>query len=74
MANGNYFLQYHLYALALHRYLSKRVSGYRYETHFGGVFYVFLRGVDRGGHPGAGIYMDRPDSATIAALDRALIG
>jgi exodeoxyribonuclease V beta subunit len=74
MANGNYFLQYHLYALAMHRYLSKRVSGYRYETHFGGVFYVFLRGVDRGGRPGAGIYMDRPDSATIAALDRALIG
>jgi hypothetical protein len=27
-------------------YLSNHVRGYSYEKHFGGVFYLFLRGID----------------------------
>jgi len=38
MTENFYFLQYHLYLIALHRYLMLRLPDYRYETHFGGVF------------------------------------
>ncbi len=46
-----YDLQYQLYTLALHRYLRHRMADYGYEPHFGGVIYLFLRGVD-GQRPG----------------------
>lgn len=32
---------------ALHRYLRHRIADYDYERHFGGVIYLFLRGVDK---------------------------
>ena len=40
-----YVLQYHLYAVALDRYLTFRIPEYQYNTHFGGVYYLFLRGI-----------------------------
>jgi exodeoxyribonuclease V beta subunit len=45
MTREGYILQYHIYAVALHRYLSARLPNYRYEEHFGGVYYLFLRGM-----------------------------
>jgi exodeoxyribonuclease V beta subunit len=45
MADHGYHLQYLLYAIALDRYLKLRVPGYRYEPQFGGVLYLFVRGV-----------------------------
>jgi exodeoxyribonuclease V beta subunit len=68
-----YFLQYHIYALALNRYLHLRLPGYKYETHFGGIYYIFLRGVDPGRGPGFGIYRDRPPVTFINELSRNLI-
>ncbi|VFP79809.1 exodeoxyribonuclease V subunit beta [Candidatus Erwinia haradaeae] len=41
-----YDLQYQLYSLALHRYLRHRILDYNYEKNFGGVIYLFLRGID----------------------------
>lgn len=55
-----YILQYHIYAVALHQYLHLRVPDYSYESHFGGVYYIFLRGVDPGRGPDFGLYGDRP--------------
>jgi exodeoxyribonuclease V beta subunit len=66
---GFYFLQYHIYCLALHLYLQNRLPGYRYESHLGGVFYVFLRGVKQNLGPGYGIYHDLPDLSTIELLN-----
>jgi exodeoxyribonuclease V beta subunit len=68
MAAGSYPLQYLIYTVALHRYLQWRRPGYDYERHFGGVRYLFLRGIhpDR---PGNGIYAARPPAALIHALD-----
>ena len=43
-----YFLQYHLYSLALHSFLKKRLANYDYDEHFGGVFYAFVRGFELG--------------------------
>jgi exodeoxyribonuclease V beta subunit len=71
MAGHHYFLQAHLYALALHRHLAARLPAYDYERHFGGIFYVFLRGV-RAGHPGSGVCFERPPAARILELDRLL--
>ena len=71
MAVHHYFLQAHLYALALHRHLTARLPDYSYERHFGGILYVFVRGV-REDHPGSGVCFDRPPAARIQALDRLL--
>ncbi|QCI25080.1 exodeoxyribonuclease V subunit beta [Buchnera aphidicola (Rhopalosiphum padi)] len=44
---NRYDLQYQLYTLALHQYLKKKIKKYHYKTHFGGIFYMFVRGVKR---------------------------
>ncbi len=67
MAEELYVLQYHLYALALHLHLASRVPGYDYDRHFGGVHYVFLRGLDPA-RPGHGVFRDRPPRKRIEAL------
>ena len=61
------------YPLALHRYLGLRLPDYDYDTHFGGVFYVFLRGVDPA-QPGSGIFPARPTRETIEELSLSLSG
>jgi len=71
--NGYYFLQYHLYCLALHLYLKNRLPGYSYETHFGGVFYIFLRGVRKDLGPDYGIFYDRPGPAMMEKLTKTLV-
>ncbi|BCX88958.1 exodeoxyribonuclease V beta subunit [Methylomarinovum tepidoasis] len=63
-----YDLQYALYTLALHRYLRVRLRDYDYATHFGGVFYLFLRGM-RPGKRRYGIFSTRPPRALIERLD-----
>jgi len=77
MAHHHYFLQYHLYALALHRFLRLRLGqSYDYDRHMGGVAYLFVRGMTGsdardpsapGGRPG--VFCDRPPRAVIDALD-----
>ena len=68
-----YRLQYHIYTLALHQCLRGRVPGYDYARDFGGVCYVFLRGVSRAGGPDYGLYVDRPNPSLVHALGKALI-
>jgi exodeoxyribonuclease V beta subunit len=71
MDEGDYHLQYLLYTLALHRWLKWRVERYDYERDFGGVFYLFLRGMDA---QGRGVYATRPPLALIESLDALLAG
>ncbi len=73
MVSELYVLQYHIYALALHQYLKARIRDYDYSTHFGGVYYVFLRGINKDWGPGAGIFRDRPDKALMEEMARAMI-
>lgn len=73
MQAHRYDLQYQLYTLALHRYLRHRIAGYDYEQHFGGVIYLFLRGVDRD-VPGQGIFATRPDVQLISQMDALFAG
>jgi len=72
MAREAYYLQYLIYCVALHRYLAVRVPGYDYETHFGGVRYLFLRGMRPEMGAACGVYADRPARDLIGALDRYL--
>jgi len=72
MREHNYGLQYWIYTLVLHRYLQTRLPDYDYETHFGGVRYLFVRGMQ----PElamSGVYQDRPGLEKIEAL-AALFG
>ena len=73
MSEDLYVLQYHLYAVALHEYLKGRMAGYDYDRHFGGVFYVFLRGVDPARGPETGIFRDRPRRDLIEDLSEGLV-
>lgn len=68
LCHHRYDLQYQLYTLALHRYLGYCLPGYQYETHFGGVFYLFLRGMT-GQQGGYGVFFHRPAVALISSLD-----
>ncbi len=60
MCRSAYILQYHLYTLALDRLLKLRLPGYSYEQHFGGVIYLYLRGIS-GDSTTNGIYFERPE-------------
>jgi len=68
MTAHHYVLQYHLYLVALHRFLRARQPAYDYDRHVGGVGYLFVRGLDVT-HPGAGVFVDRPPRARIEVLD-----
>ncbi|MBF0784553.1 exodeoxyribonuclease V subunit beta [Muribacter muris] len=69
MTQYRYDLQYLLYTLALHRYLRTRLgSQYQYERDFGGVAYLFLRGMN--GSPQSGVFFDKPSVELIEALDQ----
>lgn len=73
MRAHRYDLQYQLYSLALHRYLRHRIADYDYERHFGGVIYLFLRGMD--GQSGEqGIFTTRPVQPLIDGLDALFAG
>jgi len=76
MRTHAYHLQYLLYALVLHRYLQRRLSGYDFEQHFGGVFYLFVRGVrphwKNADGSSCGVFHDRPQRRALEALAREL--
>ncbi len=71
MLHHDYVLQYHLYVLALHRFLRARLPSYDYERHVLGARYLFLRGMVPEAGPGAGVFADRPPRPLIEALDAA---
>ncbi|HYE36062.1 exodeoxyribonuclease V subunit beta [Methylocaldum sp.] len=72
MAREHYYLQYLIYTVALHRYLKQRLPSYDYETHFGGAYYLFLRGIAP--KQKTGIFWDKPSLELIEALDYLLMG
>ncbi|WP_020409930.1 exodeoxyribonuclease V subunit beta [Hahella ganghwensis] len=64
-----YDLQYMIYALALHRFLEARQPDYDYDQHFGGIYYLFLRGMTgdktEPETEQTGVYFYRPTKAAI---------
>ncbi|AOV16043.1 hypothetical protein BJI67_02225 [Acidihalobacter aeolianus] len=74
MREHRYDLQYLIYCVALHRHLRARLPGYDYARDFGGVFYLFLRGMRPADGPRLGVYRDRPEPALVDALDALFAG
>lgn len=70
MEEKMYDLQYHIYLVALHRFLKRRLPDYSYDQHIGGAFYLFLRGMNDEGEEG--IYYRRPHERLIETLDNYL--
>ncbi len=69
MAQACYGLQYHIYTVALHRWLRyRRGAAYDYDRDFAGVFYLFVRGMSPESGPTLGVFHDRPARALIEAL------
>ncbi|MGR9073371.1 MAG: exodeoxyribonuclease V subunit beta [Gammaproteobacteria bacterium] len=73
MQDHNYGLQYWIYSAVLHLYLRRRVGNYRTEKHFGGVRYLFVRGMQPES-PMSGVFSDRPEAGRIEALAELLGG
>lgn len=74
MAHSEYDLQALIYTLALHRWLGFRLGeGYDYARDFGGVRYLFCRGLDAARSPTPGVHAWRFEAALVHALD-ALLG
>ncbi|MBF6023201.1 exodeoxyribonuclease V subunit beta [Lysobacter niastensis] len=74
MDDSEYTLQALLYALALHRWLRFRIGdAYDYGKHFGGIRYLFCRGLDASDAAAPGIHAWCPPLELIERLD-ALFG
>jgi exodeoxyribonuclease V beta subunit len=71
MMEKHYTLQYHLYLLAMHRFLRTRIADYDPATHWGGVAYAFLRGIGED-DPARGWFIDTPTPALLDGLDVAI--
>ena len=70
MAHSEYDLQALIYTLALHRWLRFRLrDGYDYARDFGGIRYVFCRGLDAGHDESPGIHAQRFPPGLVDALD-----
>ena len=68
MRAHNYGLQYWLYTVVVHRYLKKWLPRYSYKDHFGGVMYLFVRGMDPQ-KDGSGVFSTCPDEQVVQELD-----
>ena len=72
MNESNYHLQYLIYTLAAKKYLESRLPAFDYETQFGGVIYLFVRGMRIGSD--AGIFACKPALSKIVQLENMLMG
>lgn len=71
--HSKYYLQFHIYSLALHLLLKQKLkSAYHYEQHFGGVLYVFLRGIGLG--KGSGVFYEKMPLGLIEDMSELMIG
>ena len=71
MEAHNYGLQYWIYTLVLHRHLCNILPGYSYGRHFGGVLYLFVRGMAPA-RPGSGVFFVRPDKGKLDRLSECM--
>lgn len=73
MNEHHYHLQGLIYALAVQKHARLLSTDYAHELHFGGIFYVFLRGL-AGALAETGVYFFRPSEEEMRAFEAALIG
>ncbi|WOH38282.1 exodeoxyribonuclease V subunit beta [Thalassotalea fonticola] len=69
-----YDLQFLIYSLALHRYLKRRISNYSIDEHFGGVYYLYLRGMNTTDENFSGVFFNSLSTKLIQQLDQLFSG
>ncbi|WP_058361263.1 exodeoxyribonuclease V subunit beta [Xanthomonas translucens] len=75
MAHSEYALQSLIYTVALHRWLRFRLGEtYAYARDFGGVRYLFCRGLDATRDPSPGVHAWRFDPELVESLDALFAG
>ena len=74
MMHKHYVLQYHVYALALHRHLQQRMTNYQYKDVFGGAFYFYIKGMTPEQGSNSGVYFERPSEEMVLDLDALFSG
>ena len=70
MNENNYHLQYLIYTLATKKYLETRLPNFDYEIDFGGVLYLFVRGMRKGND--SGVFYNKPSLELINNLENIL--
>ncbi|MGH8053535.1 MAG: exodeoxyribonuclease V subunit beta [Stenotrophomonas sp.] len=75
MRHSEYDLQALIYTVALHRWLRFRIgSGYDYARDFGGIRYLFCRGLDAARAQSPGLYAHHFAPALVNAVDELFAG
>ena len=75
MRHSEYDLQALIYTVALHRWLRFRLGeGYDYARDFGGIRYLFCRGLDMTRNPSPGIHAQRFAPELVQAVDELFAG
>ena len=75
MRHSEYDLQALIYTVALHRWLRFRLGdGYDYARDFGGIRYLFCRGLDMTRNPSPGIHAHRFAPELVQAVDELFAG
>jgi len=67
----HYILQAQLYTLGVVRWLRIRTEE-EYQRRFGGLIYLFLRGLSHDAEPGDGVYFQRPTWSEVLQYERDL--
>lgn len=67
MTNSNYHLQYCIYTVALKKFLESRIKDFDYSKHFGGVIYLFVRGIRE--NQNTGIYTNYISLEDVSLLE-----
>jgi len=74
MLEEYYVLQYLLYSVALNRYLMLRLGdSYDYDKHFGGAYYIFLRGITPDLSNNFGVFFNKPSKEFISDLSLLIL-
>jgi len=68
--SANYDMQYHIYTVALKKYLKARIPDFDYARDFGGVGYLFVRGMRTGSDNG--VWWVKPSEQVINRLEQYL--
>jgi exodeoxyribonuclease V beta subunit len=70
MAHSHYLLQLLIYTVAWHQHLMKTLgTGYDYDRDFGGVYYLYIRGMQAGSDRGQ--FFIKPPRAWVDKLSAA---
>ncbi|QJC35459.1 exodeoxyribonuclease V subunit beta [Enterobacteriaceae endosymbiont of Donacia proxima] len=70
---NRYDIQYNFYALALHKYLKYRIKNYNYEKFFGGIIYLYIRGLDYKIKKHNGVWETKPSIKLINKLNKLFL-